>query len=132
MFITLQSIEDGMKSHGFPDQMTQWYINYMKTRSCQSTLFGVTVARYLNKGTPQGGVFSPIAWNLAFDSLLKLTAPNIFYPSKEENRVRLIHSNEEEVLNQRRQRNRSNKKNKAFLLCFVIYYVKHLSLHSLP
>ena len=30
--ITLQSIEDGMKSHGFPDQMTQWYINYMKTR----------------------------------------------------------------------------------------------------
>ena len=72
MFITLQSIEDGMKSHGFPDQMTQWYINYMKTRSCQSTLFGVTVARYLNKGTPQGGVFSPIAWNLAFDSLLKL------------------------------------------------------------
>jgi ribonuclease HI len=70
--ISLKSIEDGMKSHGFPDQMTQWYINYMKTRSCQSTLFDVTVARFLSKGTPQGGVFSPIAWNLAFDSLLKL------------------------------------------------------------
>ena len=70
--ITLESIEDGMRSHGFPDQMTRWYINYMKSRSCQSTLFGVTVSRFLSKGTPQGGVFSPIAWNLAFDSLLKM------------------------------------------------------------
>ena len=31
-----------------------------------------TIVRFLNKGTPQGGVFSPVAWNLAFDSLLRL------------------------------------------------------------
>ena len=31
--ITIQSLERGMVSHGFPAQMTQWYINYMKTSS---------------------------------------------------------------------------------------------------
>ena len=70
--ITIDSLESGMKAHGFPEQMITWYINYMKTRSCQSTLFNSTIVRFLHKGTPQGGVFSPIAWNLAFDSLLKL------------------------------------------------------------
>ena len=70
--ITIDSLESGMRAHGFPEQMITWYINYMKTRSCQSTLFDSTIVRFLNKGTPQGGVFSPIAWNLAFDSLLKL------------------------------------------------------------
>jgi ribonuclease HI len=70
--ITIDSLESGMKAHGFPSHMTNWYINYMKTRSCQSTLFDSTIVRFLTKGTPQGGVFSPVAWNLAFDSLLKL------------------------------------------------------------
>jgi ribonuclease HI len=70
--ITIDSLESGMRTHGFPNQMITWYINYMKTRSCQSTLFDSTITRFLHKGTPQGGVFSPIAWNLAFDSLLKL------------------------------------------------------------
>jgi ribonuclease HI len=70
--ITIDSLESGMKAHGFPTQMTSWYINYMRTRSCQSTLFDSTIVRFLTKGTPQGGVFSPVAWNLAFDSLLRL------------------------------------------------------------
>ncbi len=33
---------------------------------------GVATKRYLTKGTPQGGVLSPLMWNLAFESLLKL------------------------------------------------------------
>ena len=61
-----------MENHGFPNLMTQWYTNYMNSRACQTTLFNTTVTRFLKKGTPQGGVFSPIAWNLIFDSLLQL------------------------------------------------------------
>ena len=70
--ITIDSLKAGMEAHGFPAQMVTWYINYMTSRSCQSTLFDSTILRFLQKGTPQGGVFSPIAWNLAFDSLLRL------------------------------------------------------------
>jgi ribonuclease HI len=33
---------------------------------------GVRVERRLVKGTPQGGVLSPVLWNLAFDDVLKL------------------------------------------------------------
>ena len=69
--ISVDSLEAGMKAHGFPPQMVTWYINYMTSPSCQSSLFDSTIHRFLRKGTPQGGVFSPIAWNLAFDSLLK-------------------------------------------------------------
>ena len=53
--ITIDSLESGMKAHGFPSHMTNWYINYMKTRSCQSTLFDSTIVRFLTKGTPKGG-----------------------------------------------------------------------------
>ncbi len=31
-----------------------------------------TSQQKLTRGTPQGGVLSPILWNLAFDSLLKI------------------------------------------------------------
>ena len=33
---------------------------------------GVQTTRKLVKGTPQGGVLSPILWNLAFDEVLSL------------------------------------------------------------
>ncbi len=33
---------------------------------------GVKVKKFLTRGTPQGGVLSPIAWNIAFESLLHI------------------------------------------------------------
>ncbi len=32
---------------------------------------GVNIKRFLTHGTPQEGVLSPLAWNIAFDSLLQ-------------------------------------------------------------
>jgi hypothetical protein len=50
--------------------MITWYTNYIKHRSCYTKLGKKSLTTYLHKGTPQGGVFSPKAWNLAFDHLL--------------------------------------------------------------
>ena len=33
---------------------------------------GIKVSSYLTKGTPQGGVLSPVMWNIAFDGLLEI------------------------------------------------------------
>ena len=68
--ITTQAITAGMIKHGFPPNMITWYTNYIKNRSCFTKLGNACLTIYLHKGTPQGGVFSPIAWNLAFDDLL--------------------------------------------------------------
>ena len=68
--ITNKAIEASMIKHGFPPDMIYWYCNYIQQRSCINKIGTATLTRYLNKGTPQGGVFSPIAWNLAFDDFL--------------------------------------------------------------
>ena len=70
--ITPRAVEAGMILHNFPPIMINWYINYITNRSCQVTLGHSSLTRFLTQGTPQGGVFSPIAWNLAFDSLLSI------------------------------------------------------------
>jgi hypothetical protein len=59
--ITTQIITAGMIKHGFPLDMITWYTNYIKSRSCYTKLGDAKTTIYLHKGTPQGGVFSPIA-----------------------------------------------------------------------
>jgi hypothetical protein len=59
-----------MIKHGFPPNMMTGYTNYIKNKSCYTQLGNASLVIYLHKGTPQGGVFSPVAWNLAFNDLL--------------------------------------------------------------
>jgi hypothetical protein len=68
--ISTRAVTVGMIKHGFPLNMINWYTNYIKNRSCYTKLGNKSLTTYLHKGIPQGGVFSPIAWNLAFDDLL--------------------------------------------------------------
>ena len=55
-----------------PHYFLGWYSHYLKNRRITTELMGTTVNRYLTRGTPQGGVLSPVLWNLNFDSLLEL------------------------------------------------------------
>ena len=43
---------------------------HTSTRSATVSLGGITSTRYLTRGTPQGGVLSPVIWNIVFESLL--------------------------------------------------------------
>ena len=61
-----------MKRHRIPEDIIKWYGFYLDNRYSTVTLSGTGKTRRLVKGTPQGGVLSPILWNLAFDSLLDL------------------------------------------------------------
>ncbi len=67
-----ESIIQGMMDKGFSNEMVQWYTHYLRYRSVEVQYQGVTKSRYLTLGTPQGGVLSPLMWNLAFESLLEL------------------------------------------------------------
>ncbi len=49
-----------------------WYSSYLSHRSVKIDHEGVKVKRFLTCGTPQEGVHSPLAWNLAFESLFQI------------------------------------------------------------
>jgi hypothetical protein len=61
-----------MLNRGFDPKMVNWYTYYLNNRSCSVTIKGVTRRRSLRRGVPQGGILSPLCWNIAVDELLKL------------------------------------------------------------
>ncbi len=61
-----------MKEHGIDKIIIGWYEHYLRNRMSTVQYGDKTSQRKLTRGTPQGGVLSPILWNLAFDSLLKI------------------------------------------------------------
>ncbi len=62
----------GMRRKGLPDIFVNWYENLLKNRCIEATLKGAFITKNILAGTPQGGVLSPLAWNLAFESFLEL------------------------------------------------------------
>ena len=60
-----------MHARGFPGRLTRWYKYFLENRIITySNEEGVTHYCSLAKGTPQGGVLSPVCWNVIFDDLL--------------------------------------------------------------
>jgi ribonuclease HI len=68
--ISLEAMENGMRDHDIPHEIIQWYKQYMHNRMATLELRGAKTVKKLSRGTPQGGVLSPLIWNLAFDDLL--------------------------------------------------------------
>ena len=62
---------EGLKEKGVPKDITSWYGFYLTNRSVKITLGRTVRQRFLTRGTPQGGILSPLAWNVVFDSLLQ-------------------------------------------------------------
>ena len=70
--VSVESIINGMRAKGFPERTIKWYSYYLRHRTMETEYQGVSLKKLLTLGTPQGGVLSPLAWSLAFESLLEL------------------------------------------------------------
>jgi ribonuclease HI len=70
--VKTESIIEGMKAKNIDRKIISWYGSYLQNRTVQIEYKGCKAERSLIKGTPQGGVLSPLMWNLAFESLLAL------------------------------------------------------------
>ena len=63
---------DSLRKRNTPEHLLQWFQNYLVSRYVTVDYKGVKTTRRLVKGTPQGGVLSPVLWNLAFDEVLSM------------------------------------------------------------
>jgi ribonuclease HI len=61
-----------LKNRNTPQPLLNWFREYLVSRDVVVNYKGVFSTRRLVKGTPQGGVLSPILWNLAFEEVLSL------------------------------------------------------------
>ncbi len=68
--ITFGSAERCMKRKGIPDNIIRWYVNLLKGRRVHAEVQGQKAHIIPHRGSPQGGVLSPLIWNLIMDSLL--------------------------------------------------------------
>ena len=72
--VSFKAIKEAMERHNIPKTIIRWYLGYLCNRSAKVELGGVSVTKYLTCGTPQGGILSPLVWNLVIDQLLQILA----------------------------------------------------------
>ena len=74
--ISIPAIIEGLKRKLLPPYLIKWFRNCLGNRAASATIKNDSITRYLVKGTSQGGVGSPLAWNLGIDDILeKLNKP---------------------------------------------------------
>ena len=68
--ISFNSIITALYNHGVNESLIKWITSLLGQRQVIFALKGVSLLRFIIKGTPQGGVLSPLLWNIVIDSLL--------------------------------------------------------------
>ncbi len=63
-------VHEAMVANRINPIITNWYTQYLYNRRAFVDIGSARYSRFLTLGTPQGGVLSPLAWNLSFNSLL--------------------------------------------------------------
>src|SRR5450759_2658125 len=56
---------------GFSNKRFNWIYQMLKNRNLFSTLRQAEISKLSVRGCPQGGVLSPLLWNLVADTLLR-------------------------------------------------------------
>ena len=69
--ISTNSIVNSLRERDVDSKLCQWYQHYLDFRRIEVSYRGTKISRFLTRGTPQGGVLSPLACNLAFNKLLE-------------------------------------------------------------
>ena len=79
VFLDIKGAFNNLKTHkainscrdrNMPPILVSWYESFVEFRIAEVELLGTKVMRKINLGTPQGGVISPLFWNIPFDELL--------------------------------------------------------------
>ena len=68
--VTGDAIIQAMRKRQIEESIIDWYDQYIRNRIATISIQNFTKTIKLNRGCPQGGCLSTLAWNLVFDELL--------------------------------------------------------------
>ena len=69
-WVSYDSMKEALVDHNTPENIINWYNNLLSNRKLMVNLQGITKQISPGRGCPQGGILSPLAWNLVMNSLL--------------------------------------------------------------
>lgn len=68
--ISFESIRNNLAQSSISPMVTNWICYMVSNRTISLSLNGVTITRRVSRGCPQGGVLSPLLWNITMNGLL--------------------------------------------------------------
>ena len=68
--IRFDSARRAMETRAVPEMIIKWYEQILEERTVEAELQGTRSTRKPTRGSPQGGVLSPLVWNLIMDTLI--------------------------------------------------------------
>lgn len=68
----VSSMVSAVLGRDVPLIITRWISTLLESREVEATMLGKTRQKVVMKGCPQGGILSPLLWNLVMDSLLAI------------------------------------------------------------
>ena len=68
--VSFDAASAAMQRKNIPKNISSWYDNLLRNRIVTAEVQGVKATIAPGKGSPQGGVLSPMIWNIVMDSLL--------------------------------------------------------------
>ena len=69
-FVNPDRVQQAMKRRDVNELLRKWYGHYLRNRTATIKINESMGKRRIPQGVPQGGIISPIAWNLVIDDLL--------------------------------------------------------------
>jgi hypothetical protein len=69
--LSFESALSSMRDRKFPPKIVDWYRNFLYNQESTCEINNKFYTRALSKGCPQGGVLSPLVWNINFDPILE-------------------------------------------------------------
>ena len=70
-WVSFHSMREALETHKTPRTIVAWYDFLLKNRRVKVNIQGEERTITPSRGSPQGGILSPLVWNLVMDSLLK-------------------------------------------------------------
>jgi hypothetical protein len=67
--VHIESIESGLLEIGVCKKITDWLTYMLKSRVIFSSIGSNTTKKFISRGTPQGGVISPLLWLLVINNI---------------------------------------------------------------
>ena len=68
--VPFRTIRKSMKKAKLPPEVVEWFDHLVRNRLVTTELYGEKIWRVPGRGTPQGGVLSPLIWNIVVHYLL--------------------------------------------------------------